>query len=604
MIGSPPGIDQSLARASELLQEGKLDEAAAACDAVLACIPHQPNATHLLGLARGRSGATAEAEQLLRRSLVLEPANHQFRVNFGNFLRRLGRFQEAEAEYRAVLTQHPEARKARHQLALTLDDLGRRAEAEAECRRLIEQDPRDSEAWLLLGFVLRNQQRRLEAEVAYRRSLAIAPNYGLAHHNLGSVLVQMERAEEALEVLARAEAAGVPAVELRFSRARALMFLDRLDEAEREYERATLERPRHLDAQLHLVRLRFMRADPFFTRSLEQAVRAAPEDRALSAVFANVLFLTGRYGQAESTIRDLLKRYGPLPQFRAMLAQVMFETGRLKEAETEALEAAAALPRDANTVELLVSVLLSRGRPAEAMPFILTKRAQDPLNQSWIAHEATAARLLGQPQYRSLFDYGRFVRVYRPEPPKGWRSMQELNAALLEVLAKRHPFAAHPLEQSLRNGSQTTRNLVLDPDPVIQAVLRSFEAPLQHYLEELGSHPEHPFLKRNRRMAHIAEGWSVQLRRDGFHVNHVHPRGWISSSYYVAVPEEVTDTLARPGWLKLGEPRYPVPSVTPDFMVQPQAGQLVLYPSYVWHGTTPIHGDAPRTTIAFDALPG
>jgi hypothetical protein len=31
---------------------------------------------------------------------------------------------------------------------------------------------------------------------------------------------------------------------------------------------------------------------------------------------------------------------------------------------------------------------------------------------------------------------------------------------------------------------------------------------------------------------------------------------------------------------------------------------LVLFPSYLWHGTTAILGGTPRTTIAFDALPG
>ena len=111
-------------------------------------------------------------------------------------------------------------------------------------------------------------------------------------------------------------------------------------------------------------------------------------------------------------------------------------------------------------------------------------------------------------------------------------------------------------------------------------------------------------MQRNRGTARIGEGWSVQLRRDGFHVNHVHPKGWISSAYYVSVPEEVRDTQLKSGWLKFGEPRYPVPTATPDFTVQPAAGMLVLFPSYLWHGTTAIQGETPRTTIAFDALPG
>ena len=33
------------------------------------------------------------------------------------------------------------------------------------------------------------------------------------------------------------------------------------------------------------------------------------------------------------------------------------------------------------------------------------------------------------------------------------------------------------------------------------------------------------------------------------------------------------------------------------------AGRLVLFPSYMWHGTVPFHDAASRTTIAFDAVP-
>ena len=74
---------------------------------------------------------------------------------------------------------------------------------------------------------------------------------------------------------------------------------------------------------------------------------------------------------------------------------------------------------------------------------------------------------MDQPLYRELYDYSRLVRTYDLEAPAGWSSMEELNAALIEALGTRHPFAVHPLDQSLRNGSQTARNLVTDPDPAI-----------------------------------------------------------------------------------------------------------------------------------------
>jgi hypothetical protein len=124
------------------------------------------------------------------------------------------------------------------------------------------------------------------------------------------------------------------------------------------------------------------------------------------------------------------------------------------------------------------------------------------------------------------------------------------------------------------------------------------------YLQELGRDAEHPLVARNCGSAVISRAWSVQLYRGGYHVNHFHNQGWISSAYYVAVPDEVVnDGTLKSGWLKFGEPRFPTPGAPPERYVQPSAGLLVLFPSYMWHGTNAIQSSQVRTTIAFDALP-
>jgi hypothetical protein len=94
------------------------------------------------------------------------------------------------------------------------------------------------------------------------------------------------------------------------------------------------------------------------------------------------------------------------------------------------------------------------------------------------------------------------------------------------------------------------------------------------------------------------------MRGKGFHVNHLHPEGWISSCYYVTVPEAAKDAATRNGWLKFGEPSLEVPLKDPILKaVQPVPGRLVLFPSYMWHGTIPLDASSARTTIAFDAVP-
>jgi len=46
-----------------------------------------------------------------------------------------------------------------------------------------------------------------------------------------------------------------------------------------------------------------------------------------------------------------------------------------------------------------------------------------------------------------------------------------------------------------------------------------------------------------------------------------------------------------------------VPGLSPFLEVQPRPGRLVLFPSYLWHGTHALRGDAPRMSVAFDAVP-
>ncbi len=600
---SPAALQSQLQSIAGLLQGGRLHEAEQACQDVLARAPRVPAALHLLGLIREQAGGAAGGEALLRQSIALEPANLQFQLNLAQLLRRRGRLKEAEATLRALLTAAPTLRAARQMLSLTLGELGLHEQAEGEARAIIDLGADDAEGWSLLGFTLSNQSRFSESEAAYRQALRRDRRHALSHHNLGAMLSRLERAEEALQALEEAESSGARGFELLFNRGRALSQLYRLEEAEAVFAAAVALVPIHIDAQVNLARLRFMRGDPDFARALAEAAARLPENIALQATLGTVLKSAGAYEPAERLLRDALQARGPVPELRAVLAQVLLETGRLKEAEREAVDAAAERPESAAIIDTLVLVLLSRGLPRDAQPFIATQRRREPLVQSWLAYEATADRLLGRASYRELYDFDRLVRVYELEPPPGWSSMAELNAALLEALKPRHRLASHPLDQSLRHGSQTTRSLLAEQDPAIRAVLRAFEAPIEAYRRELGTDPAHPLAARNAGRARIFGAWSVQLRREGFHVNHLHPQGWLSSAYYVDVPAEAADAGLKSGWLKFGEPRFPVPGATPERFVQPVPGRLVLFPSYLWHGTNPIHGTQTRTSIAFDVVP-
>lgn len=592
-----------LAQVTNLIRQGNLAGAETACRNILTKAPGNAAATHTLGLIRKDRGDIADGERLLRQSIALEPGQPEFKSNLAHLLRRSGRHKQAEALYREALQLDPKQKSARVGLIRALSDQREHALAESEARTLLAANERDSTAWSLLAMTLREQMRLPEAEQAYRRAIQVAPGEPQLHHNLGSVLNRMDRAEEALQSLERAQSLGLGGFQLVFNRGIALTQLLRLDDAERAFEQAVAFNPLDGEAHVNLARVRFMRGDPNYSRSIAETA-ANRSDPNLQILLSLVLRRAGDLQRAESMLRDVIHRHGPSPDASAALAEVLLECGRLKEAEAAAIEAAAARPDDARFCDILVSILLSRGRAQDALPFIKRQRILNPLGQSWIAYEATTARVLGEPLYQELYDYDRLVRTYDIEAPVGWSSMRELNDALLSVLNSRHAFAKHPLDQSVRNGSQTARNLLTESDPAIRSILDIFQVPLQDYQQRIGFDRRHPLTARNTGAATIVGAWSVQLRREGYHVNHVHPDGWISSAYYIAVPDEVRDENLMSGWLKFAEPRFAVPGATAEGVIQPSPGRLVLFPSYMWHGTNPIHGSEPRTTIAFDAVPG
>jgi uncharacterized protein (TIGR02466 family) len=100
----------------------------------------------------------------------------------------------------------------------------------------------------------------------------------------------------------------------------------------------------------------------------------------------------------------------------------------------------------------------------------------------------------------------------------------------------------------------------------------------------------------------------VRLSSGGYHADHVHPQGWLSSACYIATPEccarDAQHSPDHAGWLRLGAPGIAtLPPLAADAFVQPRPGVLVLFPAYVWHGVVPFESATPRLSVAFDAVP-
>lgn len=304
---------------------------------------------------------------------------------------------------------------------------------------------------------------------------------------------------------------------------------------------------------------------------------------------------------------DAARRFGDGPDWAEALATGLMLAGD----RGEAIRVALAAPPSPGIRYRRAWLALAAGDLALAETEALAVQDMLPDNQWGWSLLSVIWRLTDDPREAWLIDYEHMITARDLMVPPGWPDLAAFIADLAPNLTARHKVLAAPADQSLRGGTQTRGDLFDSPDPLIIALREAVRATIRGWLAELAPLPGHPFLGRLARHAanagdvRFAGSWSVRLRRDGFHIHHVHPKGWLSSALYIAIPAGVADPGRRDGKLAFGVPETRLGiDLPPRRLVVPAPGRLALFPSYVWHGTLPFAADGVRMTVAFDALPG
>jgi tetratricopeptide (TPR) repeat protein len=366
----------------------------------------------------------------------------------------------------------------------------------------------------------------------------------------------------------------------------------RIGEAIAQLDAILDEHPLWLDGQRTVVRLRWLAGErDSFTSSLEKALAAAPRNIDLWRDLIDSFMRAELYDKVLATIAQARARAGPNPVFDAAEAVCAAERGDTREADR--LFAALGAIHHITLLVRYVRHLLRSGRPAEAAAAAEARLGDDP-EHHLLPYLAAAWRLLGDPRWEWLEGDPRLIGVYDIADRVG--SLD----ALADRLRALHLTIHQPLDQTLRGGTQTDGALFARIEPEIRALRQAIVDTVATHVAQLPPHdPAHPLLKEARGPVRFAGSWSVRLSGAGYHINHVHPAGWISSAFYVALPERGPDEDRHAGWLSLGEVTELGLDLPPIRLVEPRPGRLVLFPSTMWHGTRPFAA-GERLTVAFD----
>jgi tetratricopeptide (TPR) repeat protein len=481
---------------------------------------------------------------------------------------------------------------------------GRWAEVAAMLEPVIETS-QSAGLWSMLAMARLNSGRRSAAADALLRAAGLDAESGRAWLNAAAVLSQEGRMAEASDAARRAISLGFAPPEAHFLFGRALQGTGDFAGAEAALQTAVAARASFAEAHRELAQLIWMRTGDWdqASQALDSAIAAHPADTGLRAERTRLLNAAGEDAEARAEAARLLERTTPGASRCLFEAHEANLRGDYHTGEQAARQAASMGADLSQALEALATAQLGLGDAAGMLATAEEWLRNGAMNQLAIAYRATALRMLGDPRGDAFRDYDALVRPFDIEVPHGWASLDGYLADLAAALAPMHPFEAHPLGQSARGGSQTMQTLVHSPDPAVRAFFHAVEVPIRRYLTELGT-GEDPLRARNRGTYEIKGCWSVWLKPGGFHADHVHPQGWISSACYIATPKAAEDRERKEGWIRFGQPPIQPPEgLLAEHFVQPALGRLVLFPAWMWHGTVPFTSDERRLTMAFDVLP-
>ncbi len=432
-----------------------------------------------------------------------------------------------------------------------------------------------------------------------QRLIDLRPASAVAEHNLAAALGDAGDVFGAARAAQRALDKGGVAPETWLVLGRAFQGQGRLEEAEAALRRSIELRPMQIEARRDLAQLIWMRTG-------DRAAAMAPIE--YEPVLTPPMIAIGAAAMVdmagEQAAYDWLAPFlAGSPGFELELAAARTAGGfdsdlSLRHARTAADRA----PTDPSVRIALATALMACGRVHEALPVLEACLAANPLDQYAVALRYTAWRLIADPRALGPADYAALVQGADLAPagsePSDWI------AAAGDALRRLHAFHTHPFGQSIRSGVQAPIDPRWAGEPALDAVFDALRAPVDAYVAAMAGRSD-PMSERAVGTGWDMTGaWSVRLRAGGRHTDHVHPRGWISSALHIVTPTG-PEANPRAGWLRFGAVDLgPGLRLEAEHWVEPRPGRVVLFPSWMWHGTEPFTGDGERLTIAFDVQPG
>ena len=601
-----PDITTLLPQAISALSARNAQLAITLCDNILALSLRNADAYHIKALAHKMLNHQDQAQHCFEQSLNIKPEQPAVLSNFANLMMTMGKFDQASSLFEESTRLDRGNKDAWLNWAIMLSNLKKYEQAKTKLEKAIETHHSDHRLFSVLGNICQKMEEFEYAVTAFQRALQLQPTDLQSLHNLGVTYRLMNKPTEALICYQRIQQLNHQYPELYFNLGCAFYDLNNKSQAIDNLKLAISLKADYVEAHEALNKLYWEDGDQHnFLLSYQHTLQQLPLSASMLFSYIAMLIMSKQNEKAQAMLDHAINKIGRQHPFLHALAILKYKQSITPDVLDLLLEAHRQQPDNTRYLIDIANYYICNEHYSQAMDYIERAEYLAPLNQEVIAYKGLCWRLAQNPKAEWLNNYDSFIDAKLLDVPDGYEDLTDFMTQLKVALLDKHGAEHQPLDQSVMGGTQTMGRLLSEPQKVIQDFKHVLERRISDYLSHLPHDPSHPFLKRNNGQFKFSGSWSVRLKSGGFHINHVHPEGWLSCCTYVDIPENINphDPL-KAGWIKFGETSLGLQHR--EYIgteLCPLVGLCVIFPSFFWHGTNTFASQQHRLTIPCDIMP-
>ena len=516
-------------------------------------------------------------------------------IDLGVQHHKAGRLPEAENVYQQILQSNPDQPVALHLLGVIAHQVGKNDVAVDLITKALAIKPDYAEAYNNLGRALQDLGKLDEAVASYHKALGLKPDYAKAHSNLGNALKGLGKLDEAVASYRKALAIKPDFAETYYNLGNALQDLGKLDQAVASYHKALAIKPDYAEAHSNLgAALKDLGKLEDAVTNYQKALTIKPDLAEAHNNLGTALKVLGRHEEAAAHCQKTINLKPDFAEAHYNLGVALKELGKLEDAVAayhKALGLKPAYPMAYTNLLECVYALGDRDRFYQELEKIIL---EDTTNVGVAAISAFASNQFGchdpYPFCNSPMD---FVSV------NSIASTTEKESGLLHEIQKQiaELKLGNRSQSRLKSGIQSSGNLFSEPCGALADLNQIIRDEISNYFAKHQT-SDCLFIKMWPR-EYTLKGWYILMEKGGHLAPHNHPRGWLSGVIYLKMPARE----ANEGSIEfsLHGNNFPVlDSEYPKKLYRVMEGDLVMFPSSLFHRTMPFYSDETRLSISFD----